>query len=584
MNAGIKKETRPITGPYYRSLTWYLIPSVIIVSFAPMMLVGVVILHQFQSSYTDKVNAHLNELVLKHKQNIDHFLEEKTADLKVLLKTSSMDELRDEEILSRKLSILQAEYRGEFVDLGIVNEQGRQVAYAGPFKLDKANYSQAPWFEKAMKEDIFISDVFLGLRGLPHFIISIKQTLGDRAWIIRATIDFVAFNNLVENIRMGETGFAFIVNRKNEFQTQPRAGISSEKQFYQHLLKTPQNAGTVHITRQRVDERQGILPGGDEYIYVSSFLKNGQWLLVYRQNTSDAFSIVHTAKKLALLIFGCGGLGIITMAIVLSRRMIGLVAKADMEKEMMNQQVIETSKLASVGELASGVAHEINNPVAIMVEEAGWIQDLLEEEEFEKSQNLEEFHRALTQIKTQGSRCREITHKLLSFARKTESSSQQININHLITELIDLTRQRTKYTNVKIRVETPEDLPLIAASGTELQQIFLNLVNNAIDAMESSGGEVLIRARQGDNAIVVSVSDTGQGIPQSNLDRIFDPFFTTKPVGKGTGLGLSICYGIIKKMGGEIDVSSEVGSGTTFSVTFPLPGTKPTARKNRAVF
>lgn len=112
MNTGSGITTESSDKPYYKSLSWYLIPNVIIVSFAPMMLVGFVILNQFQSSYTDKVNAHLNELVLKHKQHIDHFLEEKTEDLKVLLKTSGMDRLRDERILSKKLSILQAEYRG----------------------------------------------------------------------------------------------------------------------------------------------------------------------------------------------------------------------------------------------------------------------------------------------------------------------------------------------------------------------------------------------------------------------------------------------------------------------------------------
>lgn len=569
MSPGNEKNATIMDRPYYKSLTWYLIPSVIIVSFAPMMLVGFVILQQFQSSYTDKVNAHLNELVLKHKQNIDHFLGEKTADLKVLLETSGIDRLRDETLLARKLAVLQAEYRGEFVDLGVVNEAGQQVAYAGPFKLEKANYSQAPWFKKAMNEEVFVSDVFLGLRGLPHFIISVKQTLGNRAWIIRATIDFVAFNTLVEDIRIGETGFAFIVNRQNEFQTKPHIDISPEKPFYRDLLTAPQSTRDgVRITSRRAGQNDLTL-NGEDYIYVSTFLKGGEWLLVYRQNTSDAFSIVHSAKKLALLIFICGGFGIITMAVVLSRRMVGVVAKADMEREMMNQQVIEKSKLASIGELASGVAHEINNPVAIMVEEAGWIGDLLEEEAFSDDKNLGEIQRSLAQITTQGRRCKEITHKLLSFARKTESTRREVAINGLIREILDLTTQRTKYNNVRIKTDITTPLPRIKASATEMQQIFLNLVNNAIDAMEPGGGAVTIQTRYISGTIEVRVSDTGPGIPRSNIDRIFDPFFTTKPVGKGTGLGLSICYGIVKKMGGDITVESEPGIGTTFLVRLP---------------
>jgi two-component system NtrC family sensor kinase len=251
-------------------------------------------------------------------------------------------------------------------------------------------------------------------------------------------------------------------------------------------------------------------------------------------------------------------------------RMVRRIGKSDLEKEMMNQQVIETGKLASVGELAAGIAHEINNPVAIMVEEAGWIQDLLEEEEFTKSNNLDEFQRALKQIKTQGKRCKEITHKLLSFARKTDSKTQEIDFNDLIQEILGLTTQRAKYSNVIIETSFQENLPSFQASNTEMQQVFLNLINNAIDAMEKTGGTIKIKVTLEPKNIVVEVADNGPGIPQANLARIFDPFFTTKPVGKGTGLGLSICYGIIKKIGGEIHVKSVVGLGTTFRVYLPV--------------
>ncbi len=381
------KKNKVMDKPYYRSMTKYLMPTVIIVSFAPMILVSLVILHQFQSSYNEKVQAHLKELVLKHKQNIDSFLNDKTSDIKMLLKNYGIELLSDEAVLSKKLATLQQEYKGVFVDLGVINEDGRQVAYAGPFKLDEANYSDAQWFKNARLKQVYVSDVFLGLRGLPHFIISVQQKKGNTTWLVRATIDFVAFNNLVEDIRIGETGLAFIINQKNEFQTKPRIDIASEKNLYQNLLEVPPNAlEEVHITRLKINENAMIF-NGDEHIYVSSFLKNEDWLLVYRQNASDAFSIVRKSFQLALLIFIFGGLGIITMAVFLSKRMVGFIARSDMEKEFMNQQVIETSKLASVGELASGVAHEINNPVAIMVEEAGWIQDLLEEEEFLQSEN-----------------------------------------------------------------------------------------------------------------------------------------------------------------------------------------------------
>lgn len=553
---------------YYHSLTRNMLLTVIIVSFTPMILVSGIILYQFQTSYHEKVHAHLEELVLKHKQNIDSFLQEKLGDIRFLADNFNFEELSDESFLRDRLESLQKEFGLVFVDLGVIRENGIQVAYAGPFKLGKALYSQADWFQKAMKSKYFISDVFLGLRGLPHFIIAVRDNWMGEKWILRATIDFVAFNSLVENIRIGETGFAFILNKEGKFQTKPLLDIvTSRKPYIDFLSDRNISKDEIHVV-ERTDD------SGNKNIYVATFLKRGDWLLVYQQRASDAFSDFRRALRVALVIILLGGLGIITMAFILSRRMVSRIARADREKQMMNKQVVETGKLASVGELAAGIAHEINNPVAIMVEEAGWIEDLLEEEEFQESENLNEFTRALEQIRTQGRRCKEITHKLLHFARKTDSRIQEVQINDLIEELVALSAQKAKYSNVTINTVLQKDLPPLQVSETEIQQVFLNLINNALDAMEKKGGVIDVTTLMEGDHIAVQVTDNGPGIPEANLARIFDPFFTTKPVGKGTGLGLSICYGIIKKMGGEIDVHSVMGVGATFRVLIPLPKQK----------
>ena len=550
---------------YYHSLTRNMLLIVIIVSFTPMILVGGIILYQFQTSYYEKIHAHLKEVVQKHKQNIDSFLQEKLGDIQFLADNFTFEELSDEPFLVDKLESLQKEFGLVFVDVGVIRENGIQVAYAGPFKLGKALYSQADWFQKAMISRYFISDVFLGLRGLPHFIIAVRDNWMGEKWILRATIDFVAFNSLVENIRIGETGFAFILNKEGKFQTKPLLDIvTTRKPYIDFLSDRDTKKDEIHVVEQ-TDE------SGHKNIFVAASLKNGDWLLVYQQRASDAFSDFRKTLRLALIIMLLGGLGIITMAFILSKRMVSRIAKADREKLMMNEQVVETGKLASVGELAAGIAHEINNPVAIMVEEAGWIEDILEDEEFQESENLDEFIRALEQIRTQGRRCKEITHKLLHFARKTDSRTQEVEINDLIEELVALSAQKAKYSNVTINTDLQKDLPPLQVSETEVQQVFLNLINNALDAMENKGGVIDITTLMEGDHIAVQVADNGPGIPEANLARIFDPFFTTKPVGKGTGLGLSICYGIIKKMGGEIDVHSVMGVGTTFRVMIPLP-------------
>lgn len=552
---------------YYKSLERNMILSTIIVSFTPMILVITILLHQYQVSFQEKTNAHLNELVQKHKQNIDTFLNEKLGNIRFLAMTKNFDTLNDNEFLKRKLQFLRHDYSNVFVDLGIVEASGKQSAYAGPLEFQNVNYKDAEWFHSAWQTESYISDVFLGLRGTPHFIVSVKQSENGREFLLRGTIDFMAFNSLVQNLRLGKTGYAFILNREGNFQTQLAMDIPPDQDEFSFLWKAVEKTRNKFLITQWTDD------SGVKDLYAAGSLKNGQWLLIVKQKISDAYSDVRRMYYLALVIFVIGAAGIIFMANYTTHRMVRRIRKADTEKEGMNQQIVETGKMASIGELAAGIAHEINNPVAIMVEEAGWIGDLLEEEEFAEAENMEEFRRALTQINTQGHRCKEITHKLLSFARKTDSTLKDVQLNDIVSEIVDLSAQMAKYNKVAIETSLQKTLPYITASPSELQQVLLNLINNALYAMEKTGGIINISTKISEiesGTIAIVVEDNGPGIPEANLSRLFDPFFTTKPVGKGTGLGLSICYGIINKMGGKIDVQSVVGKGTRFRIWIPF--------------
>jgi two-component system NtrC family sensor kinase len=577
------------TQPYYRALMRNMMLIVILVSFAPLLLISALNEYRFENSYREKVIAHLMEVVQKHQQGITMFLNDKLAYVVNLANSVSYDQIKDETYLNHKLAILQKSYGGVFVDLGVVDDQGLQVAYAGAFKLEKADYGKTEWFKKAIHQNYYISDVFLGLRRQPHFIITVKQKHDGKDWILRATVDFEVFNALVESVHIGQTGSAFIINKEGEFQTKPRLDPKLSLEFQQKFISIRdfQDASKMNKPIEPDDIGMGTIDGkpfgdrgisvgnvnyaGRDFIYLITPLKDKEWILVYQQEDADAFSDLNQTRNLSIIILVIGGVSITVMAFLLSRKMVAHIKKADQGKEMMNEQVIEAGKLASVGELASGIAHEINNPIAIMVEEAGWIGDLLDEEDLVPCQNLEEFRRALSQIKTQGSRCKEITHKLLSFARKTDPRVREVLINDIIEEIVSISGQQAKYNNVKIVTHLDPDIPQVGASPSEMQQVLLNLINNAIDAIGSGGGNIEITSRRNGQYVTIDVADTGQGIPQAMMNRIFDPFFTTKPVGKGTGLGLSICYGIIKKMGGDITINSSVGMGSTFHIHLPAP-------------
>ncbi|MBU2551206.1 MAG: two-component sensor histidine kinase [Proteobacteria bacterium] len=553
----------------YRLLSRKMVLAVVLVSFIPLLITGGIILSRFSSAFQKIVKLHLEVLVQKHGNDINRFLTNRLGDIRVMARSTTPEDLAEpvqapleSGLINQKLALLKEEYGGVYVDLGLVDYWGTQVAYAGPFNLLRANYAESDWFKKTIKSEHFISDVFTGLRGSPHFIIAVKQAWLGQDWILRATIDFDYFNSLVENIQVGRTGFAFILNRRGEFQTKPRFEVALNQSPYQDFIN-----GRLDPKRTSISMTTDAT--GREAIVAMAPLKGGEWVLCCQQQAADAYTDLRNAQLLALAAILLSGLVIVAVAFLIARRMIERLSMADTEKADMNEKVIEAGRLASIGELAAGIAHEINNPVAIMVEEAGWIEDLLGDEDVESSENLTEIQRSVTQIKTQGARCKEITHKLLSFARKTDPLIREVQLNDVVGDVVSLLKQKTRYVNVNIDTDLVTDLPNIAASPSELQQVLLNLVNNAVDAIGSSGGTVRLTTREEGGMAVFRVSDDGPGIPEAIMARIFDPFFTTKPVGQGTGLGLSICYGIVNKLNGRIEVESVVGQGTVFTVRLP---------------
>ena len=258
---------------------------VILVSFTPMLLASGMILDQYYNSYEEKLYDHLNELVHKHTQNIDSFLNERLSDIQFLSDTCALESLSNETELHQILLQLQQSYGGVVEDIGIINEEGVQIAYAGPYKLEKARYSEEAWFNEAIQNQYFISNVFLGLRSRPHFIVSVKKKIGDQTLLLRATINFEAFNSLVENLRIGTTGFAFVINRKGEFQTRPHHDMLQFSPSYSEFVKKGRRMkyGTYVGTLTNV-------AGMEKVIYFAAPLKDGEWLLVYKQDRKEAYA------------------------------------------------------------------------------------------------------------------------------------------------------------------------------------------------------------------------------------------------------------------------------------------------------
>ena len=225
-------------------------------------------------------------------------------------------------------------------------------------------------------------------------------------------------------------------------------------------------------------------------------------------------------------------------------------------------QLVQSEKLSAVGEFVAGVAHELNNPLAAVM----GFSELL------KNADVNEQHRRhLDLIFKSSQRCRKIVQSLLSFARRHQPERKPVAINKLIEDVLEIVAYQLRTSNVEVVCRLAADLPLVLADGHQVQQVMLNLINNARQAIEAhqESGRITITTERDGQIIRIGISDNGPGIPPENLKRIFDPFFTTKEVGKGTGLGLSLCYGLIKEHGGDITVTSQPGHGATFTIALP---------------
>ncbi|MBW1766217.1 MAG: PAS domain S-box protein [Deltaproteobacteria bacterium] len=258
--------------------------------------------------------------------------------------------------------------------------------------------------------------------------------------------------------------------------------------------------------------------------------------------------------------------------VIMSEGQIGsvLVISRDItEHKRMEGQLFHTEKLASLGSLSAGVAHEINNPIAIIL---GFTELLIER----FSEDSKEYE-ILKSIERQGNSCQSIIENLLAFARIPEKTTTETDVSDNIQKIITVVMNTLLTKKVELKTDINDDLPKVRGDGQQLEQVFLNIINNAVAAMDD-GGILNISAHLSDGTVNISFTDTGPGISPENVDKIFEPFFTTKKVGEGTGLGLSVSYGILTKFGGDIRVKSQTKAegkepGTTFTVVLPVVDT-----------
>ncbi|MBF0303767.1 MAG: GHKL domain-containing protein [Desulfamplus sp.] len=550
----------------YKAFRRKMIIMTLLISFVPLALLGYTLYYSFAKAYHQKIDQQTNSRLRVCAQTLDIFLEERLIILSAIANMSTLEYYQDISHLQSLFQNINQKTGGGIIDLGVINSSGEHLAYIGPYNLKGLNYSKEPWFDQVMIKGTYISDVYMGYRKIPHFIIAVRSSKNGIDWILRATIDLDIFTTIVSTAQMGKTGDAFIINREGVYQSPSR--------FQKNKILTESEIDTSMFGANITVMKKGEGPDKN-LVYNGLWIKNGQWLLVVSQNPDEnvlSFSDMITEQ---ITLFLLALLGIVATTVITTSISVNTLQERDKEVAELNAHLIQTDKLAALGKMAAGVAHEINNPLGIISTKAGWMRDLLEEDEFKDSPNFKEFEECLDKIEEHVQRAGKITHNMLGFARSMEPTTEKVDINAVLTKTTEFLSHHAQSNNIRIKTDYDQYLPEIISDKSQLQQVFLNILNNAIDAIEKEGDVVITTkrehgSRKDHEKIVIDIIDTGSGIPEHIKNRIFDPFFTTKEKGKGTGLGLSISYRIIEKLGGTISVKSEKDKGSTFTISLPV--------------
>jgi signal transduction histidine kinase len=423
--------------------------------------------------------------------------------------------------------------------------------------LEGRNYTGHPFFHEVLRRGTYVSNVFLGYRNFPHFVIALYREIGrDEGFVLRATIETEYINRLVRSLLAQPGGDVFLVDEGGILQTPSRT--------HGAVLEPARIPPLPFSSRPELMELP-VQGGGPD-------------LLAYTQIEESPFFLVMVAPEqragtewAALrrnLLFFLGGSVILILALVIwgSTWMVNRAREADLARATAFHRMEYENKMAALGRLSAGVAHEINNPVSIISEKAGLMKDLLQ-----MSETLPPKERMIELVDSvlrSADRCGGITHRLLGFAKHMQVQTETIELDVLLTEVLGFLEKEAAYREIRVEFDFPEDPPTVVSDRGQLQQVFLNIINNAFAAVEDGGRIQIGIIEMNGSSVAVWFQDNGAGIPEEHLSHIFDPFFTTKKR-SGTGLGLSITYGIVQKLGGEVSVQSSVGVGTRFIVTLP---------------
>jgi signal transduction histidine kinase len=506
-----------------------------------------------------------SELVLRTSQLISNswrsvslFLTERRSVLDFIVHDHSLQTLTDPVRLAAILENLNKRFGG-ITDLGVIDSTGKQITHVGSQPMKGLDYNQLPWFREVLNRGAYISELVTGPRSKPHVDFAVKRELPDGSFfVLHAVLMPEQLTLSIAQIDVGAKGDLFIINHKGVLQT-PSLYYGP---IYKKLsLAVPQYSPKARVF-ESIDDKKNRIVIGYAHIpdtpYILMMVQPQSERIQPWYKTTWAFSAILAASIITILLVTLG----------VATHLVNQIHEADQERVDTMHQVEYANKMVSLGRLASGVAHEINNPLAIINEKAGHIRDIFTlTATYAKDPKLIEL---VDSVIATVQRCAAVTRGLLNFSRHLNLSVQTIDLKEIIAEVKNVLAKDAEYRSITVGVQVREKLPQFESDRGKLEQVFFNLFNNAISAMKDGGHLEIEALQENESFIAISFTDNSPGIPQSDLKHIFDPFFYSKTGHAGTGVGLSVTYALVQEIGGTISVQSRHGKGTCFKINIPL--------------
>jgi signal transduction histidine kinase len=534
---------------------------IVIASLLPLVAATIIHYRLIQQSVDSEIILRTERVTSNAKRAVTFFLEEHLNALRFTVSEIGYAQLTNPDHLAEILRNLKLGFGG-LTDLSVIDHTGIQSAYAGPFKLEGKNYSNQVWFAECQKHNSYVSEIYRGYRDLPHFIVAVKSFRPDGAFfIVRATLETDQLIQTMSSYRTGEHADIFLVNRSGIVQT---ASKHYGDVFQKVALPIPDYSPRTRAVIEADDQKRSIIRG---YAFISTQIVDSPFILMVVKQKAGMIKVWRRLRSNFNWFVLLDIIAILIVMPIACTFIANILYLSDQEKAETLALAEQNNQLASIGQLAAGVAHEINNPLALINETAGYVKDLFVlKEQFREDDELIGY---IDDILDAVERCGAITGELLGFARKFEVKIQKVKLNEIISDVLVFHNKEAAYRNIKVCVDVPENMPPIETDRGKLQQILVNLVNNAFQALDNGCNLDIAASFAGADKVRITISDNGCGMPEETLPKIFEPFFTTKESNKGTGLGLAITYGLVKKLHGDITVISKVDEGTTFTITLP---------------